>query len=86
MQPLAQNAHTPLSRHPSRDTTPAFRPQVEKFISAQVEEKILTAVAEGVYSFSAGAVECLNDAKVGLLFASNAPWVRSPVQAMELGI
>lgn len=73
--PSHKRTHS-LSHHPSRETTPVFRPQVEKFISTQVEEKILTAVAEGVYSFAAGAVQCLDDTKVGLPFASSAPCVR----------
>jgi len=37
---------------------------VEGYLSAQAEEKILLAISEGVYSFAAGAVECLDDAKV----------------------
>eukprot|EP00903_Cladosiphon_okamuranus_P009107 g8702.t2 len=38
--------------------------EVEKYISAQAEEKILTAIAEGAYTFAAGAVQCLDDVKI----------------------
>lgn len=37
--------------------------QVAGFLSAQTEDKILTAIAEGTYTFAAGAVQCLDDEK-----------------------
>lgn len=38
--------------------------QVEGFITAQTGEKILAAIAEGIYTFAAGAVQCLDDERV----------------------
>lgn len=63
---MAQTRTPPRLHRPSLETTPVLRLQAEKYISAQAEEKILTAIAEGSYTFVAGAVQCLDDAKVHL--------------------
>lgn len=59
---------------------------MEGYLSAKAEEKILTAIAEGAYSFSAGTVQCLDDEKVDRpTVASRAPCVRSRARLQRVG-